>query len=406
MRLCAVLMAASLLIGAGAAQSSWYPRSDNYTTTGWFVGDGLYLSGDGIIEGNLTVGGTIAGDASNDSHADMDYDPDTGGWTIHGFIDVYGWGIVDDFTAWYSFISRGPATFKDTAEFQSTSEFQDDVLIDADLNITGSITNDALDERIGAIEDDVGDVANMTTTATDLAGAIDELDADLGDLTSLNTTETGSLVGAINELDSDVTTLTERTGELGTNDTEQQAAIDALEMPPIWHVQTITAPDIAAADTVASTIAVNDSGVNLTAGDLDAQPDVARTLSFAPSAALTGFAWITGEDIDGNGISEVIEWSASTDTEYTTQAYSAITTIDMLKTDGDDRTMNIGLTDDLGMEVIPDSEEAVMFTWFDGDLETTLPTVTVGATIPECLINIDGTLDGTKDIRVYVYEAS
>lgn len=110
-------MAASLLIGAGAAQSSWYPRSDNYTTTGWFVGDGLYLSGDGIIEGNLTVGGTIA---SSDTATIYDY---------------------------------------------------------------------------------LGDIANITTTATDVAAAINELDGEIGNFSAVtNVTSNESISAILDEL--------------------------------------------------------------------------------------------------------------------------------------------------------------------------------------------------------------
>lgn len=323
--LIAIIVTAALLIGAAASQSSWYPRSDNYTTTGWFVGDGLYLSGDGIIEGNLTVGGTI--------------------------------------------------------------------------------TNTALDERIGAIEDDVGDVANMTTTATDLAGAIDELDAEIGDLTSLNTTETGSLVGAINELDSDVTTLTERTGELATNDTEQQAAIDALESPPVWHVQTITTPAAATSDEVLDGTdgAITTDGTNIDAANMTGTIDAARCLILTPGAPMTGDALLTGTNVNDEDITETIAWNANATATTTTQAFKTLTWANF--TTDVNTSVTIGYSDKLGLDAIPSDDDAVMFTFLGGVMETTLPTVTIGATVAECSVDLYSALTGSADVKIYVYEA-
>lgn len=48
---------------------------------------------------------------------------------------------------------------------------------------------------------EVGDVANLETTATDVVGAINELDGNIGDLNLLNTTAKDSVVNAINEID-------------------------------------------------------------------------------------------------------------------------------------------------------------------------------------------------------------
>lgn len=43
-----------LVIGAASAASTWYPRSDNYTTSGWIV-----ATSGADIGGPLTVGGVI-----------------------------------------------------------------------------------------------------------------------------------------------------------------------------------------------------------------------------------------------------------------------------------------------------------------------------------------------------------
>lgn len=80
-------MAASLLIGAGAAQPSWYPRSTNYTTSGYFIGAGLNISGDGYIGGNHTVVGdqdvegdvNVVGDIYSDGGAYLSGNLSVGG---------------------------------------------------------------------------------------------------------------------------------------------------------------------------------------------------------------------------------------------------------------------------------------------------------------------------------------
>ena len=302
--LVAIIVTAALLIGAAASQSSWYPRSDNYTTTGWFVGDGLYLSGDGIIDGNLTV--------------------------------------------------------------------------------TGAITNTALDERIGAIEDDVGDVTNMTTTATDLAGAIDELDAEIGDISTLDTTEKGSVVGAINELD---------------------GRVDAVESPPMWHVQTITTPAAATSDEVLNETAgaITTDGTNISAANMTGTIDAARCLILTPGDSMTGDALLTGTNVNDEEITETIAWNASATATNTTQAFKALTWANF--TTDVNTSVTIGYSDKLGLDAIPSDADAVMFTFLGGVMETTLPTVTIGPTVAECLVDLNSTLTGEDDVKIYVYEA-
>nr|MDD5049037.1 hypothetical protein [Methanoregulaceae archaeon] len=292
--LIAIIVTAALLIGAAVSQSSWYPRSDNYTTTGWFVGDGLYLSGDGIIDGNLTV--------------------------------------------------------------------------------TGAITNTALDERIGAIEDDVGDVTNMTTTATDLAGAIDELDAEIGDISTLDTTEKGSVVGAINELD---------------------GRVDAVESPPMWHVQTITTPEAAASDEVLDETdgAITTDGTNIDADNMTGTIDAARCLILTPGVSMTGDALLTGTNVNDEDITETINWEANANATTTAQAFKALTWANF--TTDTNTSVTIGYSDKLGLSVIPDDADAVMFTFLGGVMETTLPTVTIGATVAECSADLASALTGT-----------
>jgi hypothetical protein len=66
--------------------------------------------------------------------------------------------------------------------------------------LTGILTD------IASLEGQCGD-ATLTTTAGTLSGAINELDGEVGDLSTLTTAEKDNLVGAVNELDSDITTI-------------------------------------------------------------------------------------------------------------------------------------------------------------------------------------------------------
>lgn len=140
-------MAASLLIGAGAAQPSWYPRSANYTTSGYFIGAGLNISGDGYIGGNHTVVG------------DQD---------VEGDVNVVG-DIYSDGGAYLS----------------------------GNLSVGGTIAS----SDTATIYDYLGDIANITTTATDVAAAINELDGEIGNFSAVtNVTSNESISAILDEL--------------------------------------------------------------------------------------------------------------------------------------------------------------------------------------------------------------
>ncbi|MGB3944529.1 MAG: hypothetical protein WBK88_07045 [Methanothrix sp.] len=441
--LIAIIVTAALLTGAAASQSSWYPRSADYVTAGDFIGDGMNLSGDAVIQGDLAVEGdmTVAGDFAAEGNVSFEWgpspDPDFGMF-VWGFLDVWGpAGFWDDVYFMEDITVDGDIV--NTALDERIGAIEDDVgdvtnmtttatdlaaavdeldgemgdLATLTTTETGSIVGavnevdglvEGIDTRVGDLESDVGDVANMTTTATDLAGAIDELDAEIGDLTSLNTTETGSLVGAINELDSDVTTLTERTGELATNDTEQQAAIDALESPPVWHVQTITTPAAATSDEVLDGTdgAITTDGTNIDAASMTGTIDAARCLILTPGDAMTGDALLTGTNVNNEAITETINWGANATATTTTQAFKTIAWANF--TTDTNTSVTIDYSDKLGLDVIPDDADAVMFTFLGGVMETTLPTVTIGATVAECSADLDSALTGA-DVKIYVYEA-
>lgn len=69
----------------------------------------------------------------------------------------------------------------------------------------------------------IGDVGALTTTATDIAAAVNELDGEIGDLSTLTTTAQDSVVNAINELDSDLGSLV-----IGTDVQAFDAVLDGI----------------------------------------------------------------------------------------------------------------------------------------------------------------------------------
>ena len=63
-----------------------------------------------------------------------------------------------------------------------------------------------IDTAVGNLQDGVGNVESLTTTAkTDLVAAINEVDGNIGDLSGLSTTAKENLVSAVNELNQNMT---------------------------------------------------------------------------------------------------------------------------------------------------------------------------------------------------------
>lgn len=176
------------------------------------------------------------------------------------------------------------------------------------------------------------------------------------------------------------------------------AGLQALQALPYWHIQTIEIPALGAADCIDSTVTIDATGFELAAGDLDAQPDVPRTIVVTPSGALTGWILIEGTNIDSDNISEYVNFSASSDAAATDAAFASITGISGKKTDGDDRTINVGTTDELGLDIVGRVVDADLA----GVPESTEPTLTVGTTIEKYTADLSGTLDGTKDVTLYI----
>lgn len=73
MRTNSILVLLSLILASGLvislampalAQSTWYPRSEDYVTTGDVYADNLVLTGDGTIEGSFAINGSLIDDGN------------------------------------------------------------------------------------------------------------------------------------------------------------------------------------------------------------------------------------------------------------------------------------------------------------------------------------------------------
>jgi hypothetical protein len=265
--------------------------------------------------------------------------------------------------------------------FNSTDDARiaDDLSVEGDADVVGAFT-------AGTIASDAG-VSGTTGTFTEpvtvskAIGTAPFVITSTTVVTNLNADlldgQEGSYYGAA----SDVSTLQART---------------------YLHIQTITDPIVAAVDTIEGATTVDETGFTLAAVDLDAQPDVPRTLSVSPSGELTGWILFEGTNIDDEAITEYVNFSAGSALQDTTKAFKTLTQVTGAKTAGTDRTITIGQTDELGLDMTIDNDYQIMMVKFDGGIDAT-QTLTKDATDVE-LNNIDitGTLDGSKTLWVYL----
>lgn len=92
------------------------------------------------------------------------------------------------------------------------------------LNTTATTVADAINEH----EADIGNMTLTGLTATDISAAVRELRTELGNHTSLTTTATSNAVAAINELDAELGTIT--AGAMGTTASTVGGAVAELEV--------------------------------------------------------------------------------------------------------------------------------------------------------------------------------
>lgn len=130
-------------------------------------------------------------DANGRKFADLD-------WVSGLAADVYAWAKKAN-PDWTDFPAL-PIEVVDpdaaTKKFITKIEYADNKLTITRSNVAWSDIEKAPDFALAA---DLGDVQDLTTTATTAVGAINEHDIEIGDLTSLNTENKDNLVAAINE---------------------------------------------------------------------------------------------------------------------------------------------------------------------------------------------------------------
>lgn len=137
------------------------------------------------------------------------------------------------------------------------------------------------------------------------------------------------------------------------------------------------------------------------------QPDVCRALSITPGGTTAdvpaGDITINGTNYWNDSISEAFTLAANQTTiAHGTKAFCSVTSIVFPAQDGADATYDVGVNDVLGLKRCMDNTGALIYTAFDGVYESTRATITSHATTIELnTIDINGTLDGAKDINAY-----
>jgi hypothetical protein len=164
-------------------------------------------------------------------------------------------------------------------------------------------------------------------------------------------------------------------------------------------------PD-AASDTAVHAAVTLGNGVTTTVNTNITNPDFARALTIKGAmsgGSLTGNVVITGTDIRGNAISNTIALNDNA-TVIGTKAFKTISSILLPArvTAGD--TVSIGISDKLGLEMIPKLAVAIS-AHHDATLEGTLPTITVGASIDLCLADFNSACGADHDQTVVFYTA-
>jgi len=165
-------------------------------------------------------------------------------------------------------------------------------------------------------------------------------------------------------------------------------------------------PDAASATAVHAAVTLG-NGVTTTVTTSITDPDFPRVISITGAmtgASLTGNVVITGTDIRGNAITDTIALNNNSTIDGV-KAFKTITSILLpaRTTAGD--TVSIGISDKLGLEMIPKLAVAIS-AHHDATLEGTLPTITVHATdISQCLADFNSACGADHDQTVVYYTA-
>lgn len=98
------------------------------------------------------------------------------------------------------------ATFDQWRQNTNTTaaELGDNALLVANTTLSSTNAVNAILEVLAKEQLEVGNIGSLTTSATNLSAAVNELDSDVGAPSSLTTAAKNSLVSAVNELDADI----------------------------------------------------------------------------------------------------------------------------------------------------------------------------------------------------------
>jgi hypothetical protein len=126
---------------------------------------------------------------------------------------------------------------------------------DVKVGSLATLTTTETASVVGAINEldaDTGDLSTMTTTATDLTAAINELDAEIGDTSSL-TTSASTVVTAINEIDADIGNIAsvaeQAQADAAAASAAAGAAVSATDTVTLTN-KTLTSPKIVTTDAI------------------------------------------------------------------------------------------------------------------------------------------------------------
>jgi len=170
---------------------------------------------------------------------------------------------------------------------------------------------------------------------------------------------------------------------------------------------TIAAPIIANSIRILSSSNGDTDGTGATVTTFAAQPDVARSLAVLPAGqtgdVAAGNVTVTGTDLHGITVSETFEMVANQTLKvFGSIAFLTVTSIAFPAEDTPfEAQWNVGVEDKLGLRRCMDSIGHVIFATLDGIHEATRPTVEQSTALGGNTANIDGTLDGAKDVEIF-----
>jgi hypothetical protein len=165
-----------------------------------------------------------------------------------------------------------------------------------------------------------------------------------------------------------------------------------------WYV-----PDApAAASILAATTLAN--GATTTVTTFLSQPDFPRVISITGNQTQAKTVTITGTDIRGNVITDTITLNNGATVDGI-KAFKTITSILLPSRTAGGDTVSIGISDSLGLEMIPYIAVAIS-AHHGATLEGTLPSVTRHATdISQCLANFNSACGADHDQHIVFYTA-